>query len=171
MSKHIKSSLVDKWMNELDPNRQIFEFEKRSSESTSLLSCKVCKLFKDKLNHLRNFNDTFIKGTPITKKDSVVKHIQSEMHKYALNLKSKPENLKDFFKTPIGQVLKKTSNEEEEKVKKLIDISYFINKNELPLSKFAPLAELEKRHGVKLGERYANQVMCAEFTTLIGQHF
>ena len=52
-----------------------------------------------------------------------------------------------------------------------MEIAYFIAKEELPFAKFANIIELEKRHGVDLGETYMNKPGCSEFIRCISKVF
>ena len=76
----------------------------------------------------------------------------------------------DLYKsTPIGRALAGASGEEMLRVSKLFDISYMLAKEELPLSKYPALIEVEKRRGVDVGNTYNTEHKCKEFTSLIGE--
>lgn len=49
------------------------------------------------------------------------------------------------------------------------DVAYFIAKEELPLSKFPKLLQLEERHGVTIGTAYRNDMSCSTFIAHIGE--
>ena len=51
----------------------------------------------------------------------------------------------------------------------MIEIAFVVTKEELPFTKFVPIAQLEKRHGVELGQTYMNDHTCAEFIDSIAE--
>ena len=71
-------------------------------------------MLESRINFMKNFNETWISpGTRVVKKDSLKKHINSALHKQAVELGIK-RNLgtasftqKIIEKTPIGHGLKK----------------------------------------------------------------
>jgi hypothetical protein len=68
----------------------------------------------------------------------------------------------------VGQALSHATDEEKARVLKLMDIAYLLAKEEMPFKKFGAIVNLEKRHGVHLGDTYNNSKAAAEFTTTIG---
>ncbi|KAK3735542.1 hypothetical protein QZH41_016124 [Actinostola sp. cb2023] len=50
-----------------------------------------------------------------------------------------------------------------------IDLSPVKGKEELPFTKFVPIAQLEKRHGINLGQTYMNDHACTEFIDSIAE--
>lgn len=50
------------------------------------------------------------------------------------------------------------------KMKTLIEIAYLVIKKEIPFIKFGPIAMMEKRHGVELGQ---TDFSCADFVETI----
>ena len=58
-----------------------------------------------------------------------------------------------------------------EKTKKKFETAYFIAKEELPLSKFPKILNLEEMHGVELGEAYRNEITGALMIDYIGKSF
>jgi hypothetical protein len=68
-----------------------------------------------------------------------------------------------------GQGLSRASAEERARIEKLVDISYVCAKRQLAFTIFPSLVEMEKRHGVVLGDAYANDKSAKEFTLLVGQ--
>ena len=51
----------------------------------------------------------------------------------------------------------------------MIEIAYVVAKEEMPFTKFVPIAKLEKRHGVELGQTYLNDHACADFVDTIAE--
>ncbi|CAB4040910.1 Hypothetical predicted protein, partial [Paramuricea clavata] len=97
---------------------------------------------------------------------SVIDHANSEIHKIALNLFrrkcGKPA-------TPINKEKNqptlnfKLDPQQQEEMKRKFDISYFVVKEELPLTKYEKIIELEKRHGVLHGSSYSNRTAATNF--------
>ena len=52
---------------------------------------------------------------------------------------------------------------ETTRVTHLVDLAYTMAKEEIPFTKFGPLADNEKRAGVNLGESYLNEIAAQEF--------
>ena len=63
----------------------------------------------------------------------------------------------------IFQSLQQMSSDTEEKLKKLLNISYFIEKHERPFSDFEDLCKLHAKNGLSLGETYINDKGCRAF--------
>ena len=130
------------------------------------LKCKVCSEFETSINKRHNFSRTFIDGSTNFKVTSVIDHANSEIHKIALNLFrrkcGKPA-------TPINKEKNqptlnfKLDPQQQEEMKRKFDISYFVVKEELPLTKYEKIIELEKRHGVSHGSSYSNRTAATNF--------
>ena len=60
----------------------------------------------------------------------------------------KPGPLPSYVATTLGRAFFKLN----ERAKKLIEIAFVVAKEELPFTKFVPIAQLEKRHGIELGQ-------------------
>eukprot|EP00057_Strongylocentrotus_purpuratus_P017041 XP_011671515.1 PREDICTED: zinc finger protein 862-like [Strongylocentrotus purpuratus] len=167
----IRVVTVEGWIKDLDQKREWIEYEE-SAGRLNCIRCKMCVAHQAKLRSLRNFNQAFINGVTgsALKKDNVVKHSRSEMHKKAIALSSRPKLTLDaiFKTTPIGKALAGASSEEEKRVSKLFDIAYAIAKEELPFTKYPVFVELEKKHGVPLGNTYTHEAKCSEFIGVIG---
>lgn len=169
----VKLVTATNWKNTVDPLGEWLDFEIDGKNNVISIRCILCSKFADKLKMKRNFNPGFINGITgnSLKKDNIIKHSKSDMHVTAVNLEHKPDSVKKIMDTPIGKAMFQASNEEENKVGKLIDISYLIAKQELPFSLFPEIAQLEKRHGVQLGETYLNDKKCQEFCQCIADTF
>ena len=75
------------------------------------------------------------------------------MHKKACHLETAPScTLSQIYKsTPIGKALCSANTEETERLSKLFDVAYFVAKQEIAFAKFPAFLELERRHGVAVG--------------------
>ena len=83
--------------------------------------------------------------------------------------KAKPGPLPAGAATPLGKTFFKLNENEKVRVKKLIEIAYVVAKEEMPFTKFVPIANMEKRHGVELGQTYLNDHSCAGFVDTIAE--
>lgn len=52
-------------------------------------------------------------------------------------------------------------------MKKLVGIAYVLAKEEIAFNKFPSFVQLEKRHGVDVGNTYHTDIKCKEFTECI----
>ena len=169
----VRRSTFDKWVLEVDVEKKWLDFEGNSTGSVTGIFCKLCRENSSALRGLRNFSSAFIDGISgcALKKDDVVKHGKSDMHKKAVGIvTNKARTLSEIYKTtPIGKVICGATNDEQMRVTKLFDIAYFIAAEELPFSKFPGLVELEKRHGVPLGTTYHTRQKCSDLTEVIAE--
>ena len=142
-----------KWSKDLDCLGEWLRYDELSGCVTRVY-CELCTTHADSLRALRNFSPSFIYGITggALKKDNVVKHSKSDMHTKAVNLSKNPKTVDEIFRsTPIGRALSGASAEEMARVSKLFDLAYVIAKEELPFAKYPALVEVEKRHGVPIG--------------------
>ena len=71
--------------------------------------------------------------------------------------------------TPIGRAVASASSEEKDCVSCLFEVAYMISREEMPFTKFPAILELDKRHGVCLGQTYHTEHKCQEFASIIGE--
>ena len=62
--------------------------------------------------------------------------------------------------TPLGKAVATATSEETQRVEKLMDDAYMLAKEELPFTKYPAILELEKRHGVAVGNSYGTKHKC-----------
>ena len=71
----------------------------------------------------------------------------------------RPKTIKDLYRsTPIGRALAGASVEEMLCVS-IFDTAYMLAKEELPFSKYPSIIEMEKLHGVNVGNTYNTEHM------------
>ena len=170
--RRVTSSTVEKWKkNDL----AIFEadtwlvYEVDQSEMgkfCSSLKCTVCVEFEQGIKKRRNFSRSWIDGSANFKLSNVIDHAKSDAHNEALALYKRRMGKAPSPPVPTGnqRTLEfKLSKEQEEVFKKKFDISYFVVKEEMPLSKYEKIIQLEKRHGVRLGSTHNNRTAAREF--------
>lgn len=165
-------STVQKWGKELDKLDEWLRYEEAGGK-VNLIYCAMCRKHADRLKAVRNFSPGFIDGVTGTslKKDNVSKHSTSNMHTKAMDMEQRPsQTLSGIMKTtPLGKAFASASSEEIRRIGKLFEISYVLAKEELPFRKYPAIVELEKRHGVPLGNTYGTEHKCQEFTNIIAE--
>ena len=131
------------------------------------LSCTVCKKFKTKICGTRNFSYKWIDGAESIRTSNIKDHAQSQQHDNAMALlkreQAKEKNFDVTTYAPIAQSLNVLSDDERDKLRKKFDIAYFVGIENLPMTKYAKLCQLEMKHGVSLGSAYLNENSCKEF--------
>ena len=136
------------------------------------LQAFLCAKHHDKLQCVRNYSDSFVKGIEGTamKKDNILKHQKSEQHTRALRYESEPMSMLDVYsKTPLGKALANSERADRDNVGRLIEIVYMMAKRALPFNNFNSLSSMEKSHGVSLGSAYQNVAGCRDMTQHISE--
>ena len=74
-------------------------------EFVSVLKCKVCKRFNDKIQSARNFNPAFINGSKTLRASAMKDHGKTDMHQMAMRLYNKyhAEDVTEY--APIAKAL------------------------------------------------------------------
>ena len=122
------------------------------------LRCTLCTKWEKHICSITNFSYNYIRpGTTSIKKDSIKSHCLSEPHKRAtdLELKSKlgaiPYMESVTENTPIGQSIRRMCAKDENACHVLFNLTYYLVKQEWPLSDFPKLLKLQEK---KLYSRY-----------------
>ena len=167
----VSKKTVHKWMRDNDKSLNTstwLDFE-MDGDRVSLLRCKICCKFKDRLESMRNFRLSYIEGSSNVKTSSFKEHADSEMHKRAMELQRKSQGTATINDAPIVQSLAGSTMDKValERTKKKFDVAYFIAKEGLAFTKMKSLCELEERHGVDIGPAYRNDHACSNFIEYI----
>ena len=148
---------------------------RRCNAEVDRIRCLLC-LNEDRLRAIRNYSTGAfvhgITGSVLEKqKDNVVKHSKSDIHKKVVSLERRPTRAinKISRSTPIGRAVASVSSEEKDRVSRLFEVAYMISREEMPFSKFPAIVEVDKRHGVCLGQTYHTEHKCQEFASIIGE--
>ena len=130
----------------------VYETESTRCKFCTLLKCEVCKQFESKISSKPKFSRAFITGSTNLKLTSLVDHAKTETHKLAMSLlyqaQGKTPNQSFPHVTDQPKLDFSLTPEQFDDLKTKFDPSYFVVKEELPLSKYEKLVALEKRHGV-----------------------
>ena len=100
-------------------------------------------------------------------------HSNSGQHVHAMNLHrrelARAKGLGPTSYAPIAQALCTLSDEERKKLRFKFDIAPFVTNEQLCLTKYPRLCELEARHGVDLDGAYLNYNAGKEFTHFVAE--
>ena len=105
--------------------------------------------------------DAYITGTTNVKKDTAKSHLTSKSHIATLHA------MAPLQETEIAKQFRKMDETMKARLCKLFDLAYTVAKCEQPFSLFETLISVEKKHGVQLGQAYANNKACREFISHI----
>ena len=146
---------------------------RRGNGEVDRIRCLLC-LNEDRLRAIRNHSTgTFVHGITgsALKKDNVVKHSKSDIHKKAFSLERQPtRTINEILRsTPVGTGVASASFEEKDRVSRLLEVVYMISREEMPFTKFPSIVELDKRHSVCLGHTYHTGHKCQEFASIFGE--
>ena len=146
-----------------------------SGSKVTKVKCKVCCKYESRITSIKGFSRRWIEGTDSVKKDSLIKHVNGDPHKFAVELQQKESlgaasfNQKIIETTPIGRGLKKMTEQEGELLKNRFNSAYYLSKNERPYSDFEELLELQEKNGATHHKGYRNERSAANFVDTCGQ--
>ncbi|XP_065681529.1 zinc finger protein 862-like [Hydra vulgaris] len=179
-SRKVSVSTVETWKSELAEyslSEWLF-YDIDSNERVKNLKCKFCTEFNDTIKTMPYYTNTFIVGSANYRKSNILDHCKSQPHlkAYTLFLK-KSNNFQNASKpllpcknnATITDGLKKMEKNDLEKTLKKFQLSYFIAKQQLPLSKFVPIVKLVELFGVNMGESYISDRQCVVFIDYIAR--
>ena len=180
-SRTVTPETVEKWKSDLGDLfvPEWLEYAIDTNGKVKHLTCKFCKLFEDKIKTMDNYSNIFARGSTNFKKSAVSDHAKlSKPHAKACKLYFESKEV------PLDVRAKKIANatgnqdivsglstmdkKDLEKTKIKFEVAYFVAKNELPFTKYKEILELEKMHGVGVGDAYLTDIKCAEFIDYIG---
>ena len=133
-----------------------------------VLKCNACIQFKSIIRNRPKFSRAFIDGSTNFRLTNVVDHAKSDTHKISFSLYNKKQGQSPKTESYISEQnqskLEFSLNPQQiEDLKRKFDISYFVVKEELPLSKYEKIIALEKRHGVPHDSSYSNRAAATKF--------
>ena len=174
--RKVTKRTVDKWISENDKALQTmrwlhYETASGDREHVTMLKCKVCGKYKEKLISMRNYRSAFVEGTPNVRASTFKDHAATDMHRRAMGLQAKESASSIMEYAPIARTMAQASLSETAKVsiKKKFDIAYVMAKENFAFTKMTSLCELEERNGTNLGSGYKNDHSCATFIEFIAR--
>ena len=120
--------------------------------NVSTLACKICKRFEDQINSIKNFNEAWVQdGSKSLLLHAAIEYAEGEPHKkaYGLHLKEQGLSIRQCseisYPNSGGMLcgLDFMKQKDFEKTKKKFETMYFIVKEELPITEFSKILELE----------------------------
>ena len=161
----------------------VINADKNKSDCVMSLNCSVCKAHADKINGMKNFSTAWaFTGSTNLRLSNAEDHARGEPHKRALDLHLKETKRQHAFERAESM---KTANDSGQQLittgivnmqstdlartKTKFEVAYFVAKEELPLSKYPQLLNLEEKHGVDLGNAYRSDKSCNMFIAHIGE--
>jgi hypothetical protein len=182
----LKSQTLLKWINDdlATANADVWlKHEDDGKGCVSLMKCSICTKFQNQIQHNRDFSDAWIKGTSNLRLSNASDHSATKCHQHAYrlyvnDLKSsgkRADNLHNPFQPAADQrtlpdSFTKLSKVQEEQAIKKFEIAYFVAKKALPFTVYEDLIELEKHHGVDVGDVYATRQQCGMFIDVNGDY-
>ena len=166
----IQSKRNGKKIKDIQDGHIWIEYEK-DGDLLKNLTCKVCKLYKDKVSSSSVVQREWINGSTNYKISNVKDHSKpGSPHETALKLYKRDSDIKMNEK---GQDTLDTSFAKGDKMlaemTKKKFVSYFVTKEELFLLKYERIINLEEMLGVKFGDAYRNRPSCGEFINYVGE--
>ena len=122
---------------------------------------------------MERFQKAWISGSTNYRPSNAVDHAKGKPHKAAMKMFMREqgkgvEEERSANQTSIVAGLAAMSNEDKARTEKKFQVAYFVGKEELPMSKFSKIMDLEELHSVQLGNAYRNDNQCGTFIDFIG---
>ena len=177
--RRVKYDTYKKWVMDFDKDCQTVAWLDCETEIdagvkvVTSLKCRLCSKYRDSITGRRNFSEKWINGADSVRTTNVRDHAKSDQHMHAMNLHRRElvraKGLGPASYSPIAQALCTLTDDERKKLRCKSDIACFVAKEQLSLTKYPRLCELEARHGVELGGAYLNYNAGKEFTHFIAE--
>ena len=170
----IAITTVRKWQRELNNDHATmtwlkFEIDEGTAGRVSSMYCDVCRTYKDNIQGMRNFSNTWLAGSTNFRVSSVVDHAKSEQHKNSMSrLHSEPfRGRLPVATTPILSSLYTMNDKEKAQMCRKFEICYVLAREGLPYSKYPEFNALASRQGVDIGFAYKTSDSAKNFTHFI----
>ena len=166
-----KLKTVKKWEAELNVKINLVQTD---GDKVMKIACYRCQEFENSISCIAGFSRAWIEGTTSVKKDSLIKHVNGESHKRAINLKMKKDMgasefanhlLKD---TALGRGLVKMASDDKEIMRLRFNTAYYIAKSERPFTDACDLITLQEKNGIKKSSKYRDDRAASNFVDIIG---
>ena len=124
------------------------------------MKCRLCRSFPE----IADKTSSLYIGTSGFRRTTIQAHAKSKSHFKCFEANSAKENP---AAAPMGIALRNMNAQVKEKLRKLLNSSYFVSKENLAFAKFPQLYKLQMKNGLDLGETYLNDHRCKEFIQAI----
>ena len=142
-----------------------FDVDKKNRTVVDKLWCKACRTNEEKILSMKNYSNSWIKGSINHKTSNVIDHAKSDQHKAAMIHVRKVSNQPLKTYSPIARSLLTINETTQKRMEKKFDITYMLMKENMAFTKYPAIYELEVRHGVNLGHAY-NKGFCKKLHPL-----
>ena len=137
------------------------------------LRCKVCSNYLTLIEGMKHFRIEWITGSTNYRPSNAIDHATADPHKKAMKAYYSDQgkivvDKRSKGQQSIQQGLATQTKNNIRLTKKKFQTAYFIAKEELPLSKFNPILQLEELHDVEIGDAYRHSNACGELIDAIG---
>ena len=130
-------------------------------------------MYRNRIVGRKNYSKKCVTGADLVRTTNVRDHAEFDQHAHVMNLyRIELTHLKGLGATsytPIAQALSTLLEDDKKKLSLKFDIAYFVATEQLVLTKYSGLCELETRHVVDLGSAYLNNNACKDFTHYIAE--
>ena len=177
--RQVSRNTFDKWKRVYEKEYQAVTWLRCSMDSTdnsvvSTLWCAVCKQYESRIEGLKNFSRAWIVGSTNHKTSNIIDHATSDQHKAAMarlnEERARSAKLPVASYAPIARSLQSTLDPAvKEKLKKKVDITYCLAKENLPFTKYPVIHELLQRNEVFLGPFYKTRESAHNFLRYIAE--
>ena len=124
----------------------------------TLLKCRVCARYRERIIGGKNFSDKWITGASSVRTTNVFDHAKSDQHVHAMNLhkreQARAHGASVASCAPIARSLNSLTDDERKRLRAKFDI---VATEQLAYRKYPRICELEARHGVNLGSSYMHE--------------
>ena len=178
--KVVSLKTFQKWRTEMDRDLKTISWLSSSEaiengkKIVKELKCSVCAKFRIQIMSRRNFSDYWITGASSIRTSNIRDHAKSDQHLHAMSLFQRERFASNgpsssTAAAPIVVALTTLQDDERARLRKKMDVAYFVAKEKMSFRKYPSICALEARHGVDLGTNYVTAAYGKQFTHYIAQ--
>ena len=167
-----KLKTVKNWQKEYNIK---IEWDIQPGGNAANIRCSTCKEHDDRLQGMKNYSCAWVEGSKNATSDSVKKHVNTDMHKHAIDMALKKQLGSEQYtenvmkNTPIGKSMMKMAEHSKEVLRMRFNTAYYLAKNEKPFSDYPDLLALQEKNGVDKQSGYRTPQAAASFIDLIAE--
>ena len=143
-----KLKTVKNWEKEYNIK---LEWDFQPGGNAGSIRCSMCKEYDDRLQGLKNYSRAWVEGSKSATSDSVKKHVNTDMHKHAVDIAMKKHHGSERYtenvmkSTPIGKSITKMEEHSKEVLKMWFNKAYYLAKKEKPFRDYPDLQALQEK--------------------------
>ena len=176
--RQAKVATYEKWKRDFNVEHKTSlwlrcDRDRADKSLVSTIWCEVCRRYEDKLQGMRNYSSTWIKGSSNHKTSNISDHAKSDQHTFAMaryeadRAKSQGAPVQTY--APIYRSLMTLDQREVDRMKRKFEICYVMAKEHLAFTKFPSLCVLASHQGVQIGSSYKTADSAKSFTHFIAE--